>query len=454
MTRKTSYRFYFFLDLVVIYACFLGVFVYYSGLVPIHPKSIFLMIAIAAIWFVISINLDIVSLNAQSRALHVIRSVIISYSVLTMCIIAIVGITGDYRYNDRLILYPMLFSVLISSGLRLLSILLIHYFLKNSRYQKEILLIGKDLLVKKVYDQIHNSLHLGYRIKGIFSDDGGEYYPKALHLGRLDQFFDIVSAGYADEVIIALPLSMERAIIQMVNDCEREGLRARILLDLSCISKNLMMLDKLGNISLIAVRPEPLSLLRNRIAKRICDIVFSFTALIVFSPLLLVLASAIKLSSRGPILFKQKRIGINNKDFYMYKFRSMIVQDSEDSDKIWTKQNDSRITAIGKFMRKTNLDELPQFWNSLVGDMSVVGPRPEREFFVEQFMNDIPSYRVRHLVKSGITGLAQVNGWRGDTSIQKRVELDIHYLENWSFGLDLKIIWLTLFGRNVQKNAY
>ncbi len=138
----------------------------------------------------------------------------------------------------------------------------------------------------------------------------------------------------------------------------------------------------------------------------------------------------------------------------MYKFRSMTLQQKEESDTIWTIPNDSRVTAIGKFMRKNDLDEFPQFWNVLIGDMSVVGPRPEREHFVEQFRKNIPHYKVRHFVKSGITGLAQVNGWRGDTSIEKRVELDIYYLENWSFWSDMKIIWLTVFGRDTHKNAY
>ena len=171
------------------------------------------------------------------------------------------------------------------------------------------------------------------------------------------------------------------------------------------------------------------------------------------SPLFLLLAFLIKLTSSGPIFFKQKRVGANNAGIEIYKFRSMAVQDLEESDNNWTVANDKRVTLIGRIMRKTNLDELPQFWNVLLGDMSIVGPRPERECFVEKFRKEIPSYRVRHFVKSGITGLAQANGWRGDTSIAKRVEHDIYYLENWSFWLDLKIIFLTLFNRKAWENA-
>ena len=154
------------------------------------------------------------------------------------------------------------------------------------------------------------------------------------------------------------------------------------------------------------------------------------------------------------VFFKQERIRANNIKFNIYKLRSLTVQEKKDSDTIWTTANDSRVTKIGKFMRKTNLDELPQFWNVLIGDMSVVGPRPERGHFVEQFKKEIHHYKVRHLIKSGITGWAQMNGWRGDTSINNRVDYDIYYIENWSFWLDLKIIWLTVFGSKTQKNAY
>jgi lipopolysaccharide/colanic/teichoic acid biosynthesis glycosyltransferase len=145
---------------------------------------------------------------------------------------------------------------------------------------------------------------------------------------------------------------------------------------------------------------------------------------------------------------------VNQKEFFLYKFRSMTVLSREESDTSWTLPEDARVTRVGGFLRRNGLDELPQFWNVLTGDMSVVGPRPERKHFVERFNNEFPNYGVRHLVKSGITGWAQVNGWRGDTSIEKRLEYDIEYMETWSFWLDLKIIWLTLFGKHATQNAY
>ena len=213
------------------------------------------------------------------------------------------------------------------------------------------------------------------------------------------------------------------------------------------------VVDSLGDIPLIGIRPEPLNILSNRIIKRIFDIIIASTAIVVLSPLFILFTILIKISSAGPVLFRQRRVGTNNLEFEIYKFRSMIIQDQNDSDSIWTTSDDQRITNIGKFMRLLNIDELPQLWNVLLGNMSIVGPRPERKHFIEKFKDDIPYYNVRHLVKSGITGWAQANGWRGDTSIKKRVEYDIYYLENWSFWLDLRIIFLTLFNVRVWKSA-
>ena len=181
----------------------------------------------------------------------------------------------------------------------------------------------------------------------------------------------------------------------------------------------------------------------------------SLIILMLLLPFFFVISLIIKLTSPGPVFFKQERIGINNAKFNIYKFRSMKIQDKKESDTVWTTEGDGRVTTIGKLIRRYNIDELPQFWNVLIGNMSVVGPRPERKHFVEQFKNDIRHYKSRHLVKSGITGWAQVNGWRGNTSIEKRIECDMYYIESWSFWLlDMKIIWLTLCGRETHKNAY
>ena len=294
---------------------------------------------------------------------------------------------------------------------------------------------------------------MGYRIKGILSDSHADYQPIGLYLGKLEKFPETLRKHKIDEVIIAKPLSEVNTIKSIVKRCEEEGLRFCIVPDFYNIIPKWTVINSLGDIPVIAVRNEPLNIFSNRFIKRAFDIIVSFIGLIIFSPVFLSIAVAVKITSPGPILFRQKRIGNNNVEFTLYKFRSMVVQRYQDSDTIWTIQNDKRVTPFGKVLRQTNLDELPQLWNVLVGDMSIVGPRPEREHFVEKFSSKIPNYRIRHLVKSGITGLAQANGWRGNTSIKKRIENDLYYLENWSLWLDLKIIFMTFFNRQVWKNA-
>lgn len=205
---------------------------------------------------------------------------------------------------------------------------------------------------------------------------------------------------------------------------------------------------------MINIRHVPLNNALNKFVKRAVDIFGAIVAIILFSPVMLVVSVLIKLTAPGPLIFKQERIGLQNKPFYMYKFRSMIVQKESEEKKGWTTKDDPRVTPIGKFIRKTSIDELPQLFNVLKGDMSLVGPRPERPLFVEKFKEEIPRYMIKHQVRPGLTGWAQVNGYRGDTSIRKRIECDLYYIENWTLGLDFKIILLTFLKGFINKNAY
>jgi Undecaprenyl-phosphate glucose phosphotransferase len=192
----------------------------------------------------------------------------------------------------------------------------------------------------------------------------------------------------------------------------------------------------------------------NIVVKRLMDIVLSALALVLLSPVLLLIALAVKVTSRGPVFYRQERCGLNGRPFNMLKFRSMPVDAESDTGPIWARKGDNRTTAIGAFLRKTSLDELPQFINVLKGDMSVVGPRPERPVFIEKFKKTIPSYMARHAVKCGITGWAQVNGWRGNTSLRRRIQYDLYYIVHWNPLFDLKIMWMTLWNGLVHRNAY
>ena len=204
----------------------------------------------------------------------------------------------------------------------------------------------------------------------------------------------------------------------------------------------------------INIRYVPLTNTLNWIAKRAVDIVGSLCGLIAASPIMLLTAVLVKCSSPGPVIFKQERVGLHNKPFQMYKFRTMELQKPSQEQKAWTVKDDPRVTRIGKILRKTSLDELPQLFNILVGEMSLVGPRPERPLFVEKFKEEVPRYMIKHQVRPGLTGWAQINGYRGDTSIRKRIEYDIFYIENWTMGMDFKIMFLTIFKGFINKNAY
>ena len=255
-----------------------------------------------------------------------------------------------------------------------------------------------------------------------------------------------------DRVVLAIPLKYYDKLNELVESCERVGIKAEIIPDYIRYFPAQPSVDMIEDIPIINIRYVPLDDPFNKFLKYISDYIISIIAIIITSPIMIVTAIAIKLTSPGPIIFKQERIGFHGKPFKMYKFRSMRVQEANDERSAWTTKNDPRKTKVGNFIRKTSIDELPQFFNVLKGQMSVVGPRPERPYYVEEFRKDIPKYMVKHQVRPGITGWAQIHGCRGDTSINKRIEYDIEYVENWHMGLDLGIMIKTVVKKN--PNAY
>ena len=239
---------------------------------------------------------------------------------------------------------------------------------------------------------------------------------------------------------------------EIVDACEEEGIKAEIIPDYYKYLPAKPSVDMLDDLPIINIRYVPLDDAFNKFKKILEDYFVAIVAIIITSPIMLITAIAIKLESPGPVIFKQERIGYGGKPFMMYKFRSMKVQDEDEEKSQWTTEDDPRKTKVGSFIRRMSIDELPQFFNVLKREMSVVGPRPERPYFVEQFKKSIPKYMVKHQVRPGLTGLAQVNGYRGNTSIEKRIEYDIRYVENWSLTLDIKIMLKTIFRRD--DNAY
>ncbi|MDE6942036.1 MAG: exopolysaccharide biosynthesis polyprenyl glycosylphosphotransferase, partial [Lachnospiraceae bacterium] len=264
----------------------------------------------------------------------------------------------------------------------------------------------------------------------------------------------ILTQNRLDEIGITLSLSDYDRLENIVKTCEKTGVHTKFIPDYNSVIPSRPYLEDLDGLAVVNIRRVPLSNMANMLLKRIVDIVGALFAIVLASPFMLAAAVGVKVTSRGPLIFKQERVGLHNKPFQMYKFRSMEVQNDADEKKGWTTKNDPRVTKVGRLLRSTSIDELPQLFNVLKGDMSLIGPRPERPLFVEKFKEEIPRYMIKHQVRPGITGWAQVNGYRGDTSIKKRIEYDLYYIENWSMGFDFKILFLTFFKGFINKNAY
>jgi len=371
--------------------------------------------------------------------------------------------------------------------------------LRAKGYNKQfVLIVGAGSLGRKFYGKLQQRPELGIEVVGFLDDFQSEHDAQADHdaqkehaaqtdvhkpiLGTIDELEHVLQNWLIDEVVIALPLAAYPKYSQIINVCEKAGIRSMIIPDFYDYLPARPHFDDFAGMPLINVRDIPLDDLGKRILKRGFDIVFSIGVLLVTSPLLVLIAIGVKLTSDGGIIFKQERMGLNRRLFTMYKFRSMKVvsrfsahfghhmADAEEqsadagehmadageqsADTGWTTADDTRKTLLGTFLRKSSLDELPQFVNVLLGQMSVVGPRPERPYYVEHFKEEIPKYMVKHHVRPGITGWAQSKGLRGDTSIEERIKHDIYYIENWTFLWDLQIILLTVFKGFFNKNAY
>ncbi|MCD7763558.1 MAG: undecaprenyl-phosphate glucose phosphotransferase [Lachnospiraceae bacterium] len=322
--------------------------------------------------------------------------------------------------------------------------------------QRHILLVGYSHAAEQYIDRIVANPQWDYHVLGILSDDTkpGTRYKGIEVLGPINSLTELLKNHTPDEIAITVGLSEYYKLERIVAMCEKSGVHIKFIPDYSNIIPTKPYTEDILGLPVINIRHVPLSNTFNSAMKRLVDIVGSIFCIILFSPVMLVTAILIKTTSKGPLIFSQERVGRHNKPFRMYKFRSMEQQTEEEEQKGWTTRNDPRVTPVGKFIRRTSIDEMPQFFNVLKGDMSLIGPRPERPQFVEKFREEIPRYMVKHQVRPGMTGWAQVHGYRGNTSIRKRIDYDLYYIENWTMSLDFKILIMTVFRGFVNKNAY
>ena len=360
------------------------------------------------------------------------------------------------EFSTRMLFYFFAVNVVVETVERNLIRQILHSMRGKGYNQKHILLIGYSRAAEGFIDRVRQNAEWGYQIYGILDDHVpvGKEYRKAKILGKISELDSILELNQLDEIAITLGLKEYARLEDIVASCEKSGVHTKFIPDYNNMIPTRPYTEDLEGLPVINIRHVPLNSLFNKSVKRMVDMFGAVVAVTLFSPIMLATAVIIKLTSPGPLIYCQERVGLHNRPFKMYKFRSMEVQAPAAEKSRWTTPNDSRVTPIGRFIRKTSIDEMPQLFNVLMGDMSLVGPRPERPFFVDKFKEEIPRYMIKHQVRPGMTGWAQVNGYRGDTSITKRIEHDLYYIENWTLGLDFKILFLTFFKGFINKNAY
>ena len=366
------------------------------------------------------------------------------------------SVDGVVDFSRTLILLFYVINMILTFLYRMLVRKFLYFIRRKGNNLKHVILVGYSRAAEAYLDRIASNPQWGYVVHGILDDHvpRGTLYRGVKVLGSLGNLEYILPENKMDEIAITLSLEDYDSLEHIVDLCERAGVHTKFIPDYGSLFPSRPYTEDLMGLPVINIRYVPLSNTWNALMKRLVDIFGSIFCSILFSPVMLFAAIGTRVTSKGPIIYKQTRIGLHSKPFTMYKFRTMRVQSAEEEKKGWTIPGDDRVTKFGSFLRRTSIDEMPQFFNVLAGKMSLVGPRPERPQFVDKFREEIPRYMVKHQVRPGITGWAQINGYRGDTSIRKRIEHDIYYIENWSLGFDFRILFLTVFKGFINKNAY
>lgn len=371
-------------------------------------------------------------------------------------IILLYMIVREFNVSRSVMAFFFLFNIFLTSCFRTVLRKGLRTIRRKGYNLKHILLVGYSRAAEEYIDRLADNPQWGYAAMGILDNHipAGTLYRGVKVLGTLGNLEIILPENRLDEIAITLPLQDYDNLESIVGICEKSGVHTKFIPDYNSLFPSKPYTEDLMGLPVINIRYVPLTNTGNMAVKRLMDIAGSLFGIVITSPIMLIAAILVRASGPGPVIFKQERVGRHNRPFRMYKFRTMEQQQPGEEKKAWTVRDDPRVTRIGKILRKTSLDELPQLFNILKGDMSLVGPRPERPLFVEKFKEEIPRYMVKHQVRPGLTGWAQVNGLRGDTSIRKRIEYDIYYIENWTVWFDIRIIIMTFVTGFINKNAY
>ncbi len=438
-----AYAFRFFLGIIPLQGDFPEIKAYLRALIVIVPVYVVLFRAYG--------------LYQTARHIRRIEEIFLVMKAISFAVVILMAATFFYRgfsYSRIYLVILWIFSILFVSVSRYVLIQLEYRRKVQKKELARVLLVGANRNTRSIIQWARNNPHYGREVIGVLARESslvGKHLEGVSILGKVDQCESFIHSLKPDEVTVLDNYFPRNSIADLAATCEDLMIDFKIGADFYGLLSRNVDVEYISTVPLLGFRSLPLDDFWNRLVKRMFDVAVSLALLVLTLPVCLLIILAIKFDDRGPIFYRQQRVGRDQKVFGLLKFRTMAVDAEQHTGPVWAKANDRRRTRMGNFLRRWNLDELPQFWNVIKGDMSLVGPRPERPHFVSQFRQSIPRYMARHKIKSGVTGWAQVNGYRGNTSIQERIKYDLYYMENWSLLFDIEILIMTLFA---FKNAY
>jgi len=450
-------------SLVIVFSWLAAYFIRFEiPIVPvtqgIPPLDQYLAVLVP-IWFVFMINIKICGLYRPLRGKSYFSEFYVIVKVVSLSVLMLAALSFFYRNVSYSRVMAILFWA-ITTVTMILAHTLVRKILmvlrKKGVHLRQVLIVGAGELGQSVAEKIDLHPEIGFSVAGYLTrhpEKVGKTFKNHKVLGLADDVSKHLAEKNIDQLFIALPLGAHDRLEQVLSHLGEETVDVRVVPDLLQFMNIHSGVEDFDGLPVVNVTGTPLYGW-NSVIKRATDIVYSTAAIVLTAPLMLLIAIAIKLESPGPVIFRQRRVGLDDREFSMLKFRSMYMDAEAATGPVWAKQEDERRTRVGRVLRRLSLDELPQLFNVLKGDMSLVGPRPERRVFVENFKKSVPHYVLRLKMKAGLTGWAQVNGWRGNTSLQKRIEYDLYYIKNWSLWFDLRILIMTLWKGLISRHAY
>ncbi len=424
--------------------------------IPGFVTYISLLVIMLPLWYIVFKAFGLYRPRRISSKFAEILDISKGTTVAILILASLTFFVRQYEFSRLAFLYFWIICMIVLCVERILFREFLRFIRKRGYNLRHALIVGTGNLALNVMDRVHNHPELGIKIRGFLSDDKsqiGDELKGIKVLNTCNNIRKIVIDLSVDIVLIAIPLSAHERLKTILNDLGDETVSIMLIPDLIELATLRGGIGEFEGMPIISLRDTPLYGWSS-VVKRVTDIVLSIIIILTLSPLMIIISLLVKVTSVGPVFYRQERMGLDGKIFKMLKFRTMTTQAEKETGPVWAAKSDSRRTTIGTFLRRTSMDELPQFFNVIKGEMSIVGPRPERQYFIQQFRDKVPKYMLRHKMKAGITGWAQISGWRGNTSLEKRIEYDLYYIENWSLRFDLEIMWLTIWRGFINKHAY